>query len=63
MKGPVPGTASMSTPNPAHAGLRVMSLADYEQVTAVRQEFVDFLLGPAGLPVRQDARTPRAAGV
>ena len=53
----------MSTPNPAHAGLRVMSLDDYEQVTAVRQEFVDFLLGPAGLPVRQDARTPRAAGL
>jgi hypothetical protein len=51
----------MSTPIPAHAGLRVMSLSDYEQVTAARQEFVDFLLGASGLPALQDARPPRAA--
>jgi hypothetical protein len=40
-----------------------MSLSDYEQVAAARQEFVDFLLGAAVLPARQDARTPRAAGL
>jgi hypothetical protein len=37
-----------------------MSLADYEQVAAARQEFVDFLLG-AALQAGQDQRPARTA--
>ncbi|WP_190273538.1 hypothetical protein [Crystallibacter crystallopoietes] len=49
----------MSTVIAARAGLRVMSLAEYEQVAAARQEFVDFLLG-SGTHSGAAEATPRA---